>query len=116
VVVDERLYLYSARSTVKARNVERDPRVLVHLESGADVVIVHGRLADLGRPRASGAVVAAFARKYDQPWEQPFLPHRDPSFDVLWVLQPDRASSWTLPDSEASMRRWVSPHQLVPPG
>src|SRR5262249_41592606 len=50
VVVGEQLYFYTERSTVKARNIERDPRVLVHLESGADVVIVRGILTDLGRP------------------------------------------------------------------
>ncbi len=106
VVVDERFYLYTERSTVKARNLEGNPRVAVHLESGADVLIVHGALADLGRPGASPTVVDAFAAKYDEDWEQPFLPHNDPAFDVLYVLRPDRALTWTLPDSAASTRRW----------
>jgi hypothetical protein len=44
----EVLYFYSERSTVKARSLERDPRVVVHLERGADLVIVHGRLVDQG--------------------------------------------------------------------
>src|SRR6185312_13024686 len=37
VVTGETLYLYSERSTVKARNLAGDPRVVVHLESGEDV-------------------------------------------------------------------------------
>jgi nitroimidazol reductase NimA-like FMN-containing flavoprotein (pyridoxamine 5'-phosphate oxidase superfamily) len=39
VVTGQTLYLYSERRTVKARNLADDPRVVVHLESGEDVVI-----------------------------------------------------------------------------
>ncbi len=109
VVVDERLYIYTERSTVKARNVERDPRVLVHLESGADVVIVRGVLTDLGRPEVRPEVVDAFAAKYDQPDERPWIPSNNPDFDVLYELRPLRAAMWALPDTEASTRRWVDP-------
>jgi hypothetical protein len=106
VLLDEVMYVYSERSTVKAKNLRRDPRVVVHLESGSDVVIVHGRLADLGRPDAIPAVVAAFDQKYDRGEEVPFLPSSDPAFDVLYALQPRRALLWSLPDTEASTRRW----------
>jgi Pyridoxamine 5'-phosphate oxidase len=107
VVVDDSLYVYTERSTVKARNLAGDPRVLIHLESGADVVMVHGRLVDLGRPADLPEVLDAFDAKYDEPWEKPFLPANDPAFDVLYVLEPARAALWTLPDSAASTRRWV---------
>jgi hypothetical protein len=109
VTVDSDLYLYTARTTLKARNLSRDPRALVHLESGADVVIVHGRVADLGHPQASPAVVDAFDAKYDRPDEQQFVPSNDPSFDVLYRFEPQRALLWTLPDTEASTRRWAAP-------
>jgi hypothetical protein len=106
VVLDASLFCYTTRSTVKARNLARDPRVVVHLESGGDVVIVHGRFVDLGRPSDHPEVVRAFAAKYDKPDEVPFLPSSDPSFDALYRLEPSRALSWSLPDSEASTRRW----------
>jgi len=106
-VVDGRFYVYTERSTVKARSLARDPRVLIHLEDGGNVVMVHGTLADLGRPLEEPAVIEAFDRKYDQEWERPFLPHNDPAFDVLYVLEPRRATTWTLPDSAASTRRWA---------
>jgi hypothetical protein len=106
-VVGRRFYVYTERSTVKARSVAHDPRVLIHLEDGADVVMVHGTLVDLGRPVDAPAVIDAFDRKYDQDWERPFLPHNDPAFDVLYLLQPERAVTWTLPDSAASTRRWA---------
>src|SRR5260370_17719835 len=58
VVAGQTLYLYSERSTVKARNIAADPRVVVHLESGDDVVIVRGTAEDLGSPTAVPQAVA----------------------------------------------------------
>jgi hypothetical protein len=107
VVRDEVAYFYTDRSTVKARNIVNDPRAVVHLESAAEVVIVHGRLVDLGHPMQHPRVIQAFAEKYDEPDEVPFLPSSDPVFDVLYAFAPDRALLWSLPDTEASTRRWT---------
>jgi pyridoxamine 5'-phosphate oxidase-like protein len=63
VVTGGTLYLYSERHTVKARNLATDPRVVVHLESGEDVVIVRGTAADLGAPGQVPEVVAALSEK-----------------------------------------------------
>jgi len=42
---------FSERRTAKARHVATNPRVVVHLESAEDVVIVNGSLDDLGLPQ-----------------------------------------------------------------
>src|SRR5690242_18157462 len=63
-VLGEVFYFFSERSTVKARNVAADPRVIVHLESGEEVLIVGGVADDVGGPADLPAVVAAFAAKY----------------------------------------------------
>ena len=106
VTIDEVLYHYTESRTRKARNLERDPRVVIHLESASDVLIVHGRLKPLGDPSDHPEVVRAFERKYDRPEEIPYLPSSDPAFDVLYALEPARAITWHLPDTEASTRRW----------
>ena len=49
VVVEDVLFVYSERSTVKARNIAHDDRVSVNLPDGEDVVIVQGRFVDLGQ-------------------------------------------------------------------
>jgi len=107
VVVDETLYLYSERSTVKARNLAADPRVVLHLESGEDVVIVRGSAEDLGTPAQAGHVVAALSAKYTDPEDRPFLPDADPAFDVIYAIRPRSAMLWRLADYEASQRRWT---------
>jgi len=106
IVVDHGLCFYSERSTIKARNLRNNPRVLVHLESASDVLIVHGTTVDIGHPMQHDELLLAFDSKYDQPDETPFLPSSNSSFDVMYSLMPLRAIAWSLPDTEASTRRW----------
>src|SRR5580704_13621353 len=106
VVTGGTLYLYSERSTVKARNLAGDQRVVIHLESAEDVLIVRGMAEDLGTPTMVPSVVAALAAKYTRPQDQQYLPDRDPDFDVIYALRPQSAMAWQLDDYAASQRRW----------
>ena len=108
VVMNGTLYLYSERRTVKARNLAADPRVVVHLESADDVVIVRGAAEDLGTPAQVPAVVAALSAKYTSQGDRQYLPDADPDFDVIYAIRPQSAMMWRLPDYEGSQRRWRS--------
>jgi hypothetical protein len=108
VVTGGTLYLYSERRTVKARNLAADPRVVVHLECGEDVVVVRGRAEDLGPPAGVPEVVAALAAKYTGEEDRQYLPDADPDFDVVYAIRPQSAMMWHLADYEASQRRWTS--------
>jgi PPOX class probable F420-dependent enzyme len=105
-VTGQTLYLYSERSTVKARNLAIDPRVVVHLESGEDVLIVHGAAEDLGPPAEVPSGVAALAAKYTRPEDRQYLPDADPAFDVVYAVRPRSAIAWRLDDYADSQRRW----------
>ena len=107
VVSGQVLYLYSERRTVKARNLAADPRVVVHLESGEDVVIVRGTATDLGTPAQVPHVVAALSAKYTGADDRQFLPDADPGFDVVYAISPQSVLMWRLADYEASQRRWT---------
>jgi hypothetical protein len=78
----------------------------VHLESAEDVVIVHGRAEDVGHPADRREVVAALAAKYPHPDDAQYLPSEDPDFDVLYLVNPQRAMAWRLVDYDASQGRW----------
>jgi PPOX class probable F420-dependent enzyme len=108
VVTGQTLYLYSERSTVKARNIAADPRVVVHLESGDDVLVVRGTAEDLGTPADVPEVVAALAAKYTAPGDQQYLPDADPAFDVVYAVRPRSAMAWRLADYDGSQRRWAA--------
>jgi Pyridoxamine 5'-phosphate oxidase len=106
VVVDGQFYIYSERHTAKARHLLQDPRAVVHLESAEHVVIVHGQMIDMGRPIDVPEVVDALSVKYKAPEDEPYLPSADNTFDVLYLLQPERALLWELSDYDASQQRW----------
>jgi hypothetical protein len=106
VVIGHTLYLYGERRTRKARNLAADPRLVVHLESGDDVVIVRGTAEDLGTPVQVPHVVRALAAKYTSQADQQYLPDTDPDFDVVYAIRPQSALMWRLSDYEASQRRW----------
>ena len=110
VVVEDVLFMYSDRTTVKARNIAHDDRVSLNLPDGEDVVIVRGRLTDLGTPLTRPDVVAAIVAKYTQPIDLSSLPSEDPNSDeVLWALEPTRALVWRLDDWDGSYARWSAP-------
>lgn len=108
VVTGGTLYLYSERRTVKARNLAADPRAVVHLESGENVVIVRGTAEDLGPPAQVPHVVSALSAKYTAAGDRQYLPDADPDFDVVYAIRPRSAMMWRLADYEKSQRRWSS--------
>jgi Pyridoxamine 5'-phosphate oxidase len=108
VVINHVLYLYSERRTIKARNLAADPRVLVHLESADDVVIVRGTAEDRGTPAQVPEVVTGLSAKYTGQGDRQYLPDADPDFDIVYAIRPQSAMMWRLPDYEGSQRRWTS--------
>lgn len=108
VAVDGVLHFYGEPSSVRSRNLAADPRVALHLESGSDVLIVHGT-APAGEPaRESAAVVAAYAAKYTHPTDLPYLPDADGMEAVLLhTVVPVRAVAWRFDGSgDSETRRW----------
>jgi pyridoxine/pyridoxamine 5'-phosphate oxidase len=82
----------SARSE-KGRNLARDPRAVVHLESGDEVVILRGEveIVEVGE-----SILDAYEGKYD---------HRPPG-KSLFRLRPLRALAWREADYPSSATRF----------
>ena len=107
VVVDGVALSYADSASRRVRDLAEDPRCAVHLESGADVLIVHGQLQDLGEAAADPAGVAAYASKYSAPEDAEYLPGAPQMSGVrLLALRPARAMAWRLDDFFGSQRRW----------
>jgi hypothetical protein len=87
--VGRRLYLDGPPTTRWARNFTANPQVTVHLESGADVVIVEGHVDDVTTDAALGRlIVADWMRKYGR-----LAP--DPSGDGIWRVTPHSVRAWS---------------------
>ena len=109
VVLDEVLYLFTESDSVKALNLAADPRLVLHLESGDDVLIVRGSAELLGRPGDLPAIVAAFAGKYTEPDDLQYVPTATDVLNVIYAVRPRSAMVWLIDEYETSQRRWVAP-------
>jgi hypothetical protein len=75
----------SIRRAYKARNLAADPRIVVHLESGEDVVIVHGTARDLG------------TRAQAWTWSRPRRPNTPARETGSTCRMPTPISTWPMP-------------------
>lgn len=94
VWVDGAVYFGGGPQTRWARNLAAHPDVVVHLESGDEVVILEGRVGRVDDPDDVVArVIDAYEAKYDFRHPAPF-----------WELRPDVAFAWT--DFPRDTTRW----------
>lgn len=99
VWIDNALYLDGHPRTTWARNLRANPRASIHLESGSDVVILEGTVADTQTNAEVGArIVAAWQAKYGT-----LLP--DPVGSGMFRFRPTSARAWSS-ESLADGTRW----------
>jgi hypothetical protein len=88
--------------SVKGRNLAAEPRVVVHLESGDDVVIVEGTV----EIRQGADVPDGFADAYENKYA--LRPEPGPG-QVVYVLRPAVVLAWREKDFPTSATRWTFP-------
>jgi nitroimidazol reductase NimA-like FMN-containing flavoprotein (pyridoxamine 5'-phosphate oxidase superfamily) len=108
--LDGALYFDGSPETRRNRNLARNPAIVVHLESGSEVVIVEGEAHPVGRPDRDLAerLAAAFAAKYgpshgyspspDQ-WDEGGLWRVRPRVAFGWEQFPKTVTRWRFPDA-----------------
>ena len=105
VWLDDALYFEGSPATRRARNLAENPSLVVHLESGDEVVVLEGRAEDATKPPTETAErLAAFGTKYgDTRWQ--YRPAPD-QWDGggLWLLRPAVAFGWS--DFPRDVTRW----------
>ncbi len=95
--VDGALVFSTSPDSRKGRNMERDPRVVVHLESGDEVVILEGEVESCGLDKSGADLYEA---KYD--WRP-----RESADHGWYRLRPRVAYAWTERDFTRSATRFV---------
>jgi hypothetical protein len=93
VWADGAVYFGTNPRSQKGRNLARDPRVLVHLESGDEVVILHGEVEIC---EVDESVLDAYEAKYE---------YRPPG-KSLFRLRPSRALAWLETDYPKTATRF----------
>lgn len=108
VAIEHTLYFYGQPSGVRTRNLQADPRLVAHLESGDDVLILHGQAQEAKLSINDPAIVESYSKKYDDPLDLEYLPgHPSMAQTLLFKIAPTRAIAWELasPDNWVN-RRW----------
>jgi PPOX class probable F420-dependent enzyme len=100
VWLERALWFSTHPESVKGRNIARDPRIVLHLESGDDVAILEGA-AEPHDPAALEAFIDAYERKYGyriETGDRTMGIHR---------LPPSSVVAWREADFPGSATRWV---------
>jgi PPOX class probable F420-dependent enzyme len=101
VWLDDAVWFSTHPASTKGRNIARDPRIVVHLESGDDTVVLEGEVRQPTDRDALERFVEAYEQKYGHRIE---LPMREPS---IFVLSPRVAQTWTEKDFPRTATRWT---------
>lgn len=92
---DDAFHFFTDEDSLKARNVLHDPRAVVHLESGDEVVIIEGTLESAF---ATSELVSAYESKYG------FSLGEEPG--GLYRLELAKALAWLESDFPKTATRW----------
>jgi pyridoxine/pyridoxamine 5'-phosphate oxidase len=91
------LVFSTSRSSAKGRNLARIPEIVVHTESGDEVVILEGAVEET---ELTAELADAYEAKYA------FRP--EPDADNVWYALPPRvAQTWRERDFAQTATRWV---------
>jgi hypothetical protein len=105
VWLDETLYFDGSPQTRRGRNLAANPGVVVHLESGNDVVILKGEAHQIEKPdrTLTTRLATAYTAKYAALGYEPTPDTWDNG--GLYVLQPRVVFAWTSFPKDAT--RWL---------
>ena len=87
--LDDAVWFSTGADSQKARNMARDPRIVVHLESGDETVILEGLAEPVLDDDLERRVDEVYGPKYD------FTPDSSGETDPWFVMRPKRAYAWT---------------------
>jgi general stress protein 26 len=98
--IEGRFYFGTARSSRKARNLAKNPALSMHLESGEDVVIVEGTVAEVSDRATFRKIDDASTAKYKMPLMT------IPGETVVYCLKPRVVLAWTERHFASDATRW----------
>lgn len=104
VWVEDKLYFGCHKKSRKAINVDHNPQVVVHLESGDETVIFEGKLVQID---TSGDLMKALDEAYFIKYP-PFHPAESLDENSLfYVLEPHIVMAWMEESYPKTATRWV---------
>ena len=100
VWLDDHLYFGTDQGSQKATNIAANPRAVVHLESGDDVVIVHCGIETTEDAATVDRVLQLYRDKYSLPSDFTFAP--------VFVATPHHGFAWTETEFPSTATKYVA--------
>jgi nitroimidazol reductase NimA-like FMN-containing flavoprotein (pyridoxamine 5'-phosphate oxidase superfamily) len=100
--LDDRLYFGGGPNTRRQRNLKANPAVCLHLESGSDVLILHGEAQPLGKPER--ALTLRLLEISQQKYGYAPSPEEYEAGENITVFRPRKVLAWTQFPKDAT--RW----------
>lgn len=102
---EKAFWFATGRHSVKGSNIAANPQVVVHLESGDDVVIVEGTAAEVDDSTRADEIVPHLAGKYGMAAEE--MTVGAPGSDAaLYVVRPRVVQAWLEGALPQTHSRW----------
>ena len=101
--IDEVFYFSCGKKSRKARNIAANPNIVVHLESGDDVVILEGELELVTDDGMFPCLSKEYKNKYDF---DPFGEAGAQPGEPFYFLRVKKAYAWREKDFPKSATRW----------
>ena len=95
VWVSDRFHFFTDPDSLKGRNIARDPRTVVNLESGDNVVILEGETL---LHKSTTEIVSAYESKYGISFGD--------ELENVYTLDISKVLAWTESDFPKSATRW----------
>lgn len=99
--LDDGFYFSTDPKSRKGRNIARDPRITVHLESGDDVVVIEGSIVI----ERDAAALRRFVDEYDRKYE--IRVDTDKPDYGIYALHPQKALTFREQEFPASATKWT---------
>ena len=98
---DNRFMFSTDSSSTKAKNLRRNPSMVMHLESGDEVVVLNGHAVVARNPSRLNAFADEYYRKYE------IRPETGPTAAPVFELQTETALGWLERDFPSTATRWT---------
>lgn len=95
------LYFGTDKNSVKARNIARDNRIVLHLDSGDETVIFEGTVVEAN---VSESLLKTITERYIEKYV--FDPELEDTGDLLLRLIPKKVMAWLERDYPATATYW----------
>lgn len=103
--LDDRLYFGGGPDTRRQRNLKANPAVCIHLESGSDVLILHGEAHPLGK--LERALTLRLLELSQQKYGYAPSPEDYETRENITVFRPRKVLAWTQFPKDATRWRFV---------